>query len=105
MLQTHRSPQHPKSFLRVKYQDIIRVWKAIPMNNPKQQLSHAQRKLIDSFIANAGLEYVGKRFSLSRRGKNKTRYFSCERVEFAQEISDSELLSLAQQGYLQVYAD
>lgn len=73
--------------------------------NPKKQLLPSQQKLIEIFLTNAGKEYIGKTFVLSRQGKDKIKYFSCNKIGFSLDISDSELLSLAQQGYLQIYTD
>lgn len=73
--------------------------------NPKNQLLSSQQKLIEIFLANAGKEFVGKNFILSWQGKDKIKYFSCNQIGFSLNISDTDLLLLAQQGYLQVYVN
>lgn len=72
---------------------------------PRNQLLLSQQKLVDTFLACAGKEYIGKTFLLNERGKDKIKHFSCDRVGFSLDISDSELFSLARHGYLQIHTD
>ncbi len=46
---------------------------------------------------------MGERFTFNQQGK--TKHFSCKRVGFTLDISDLELLELAQQRFLRVYAN
>jgi hypothetical protein len=75
------------------------------MQTQHQSLLDSQKRLLESFRANAGKNYVGERFGFSQQAKSKSKYFSCKGVGFAVDISDSDLLSLAQQGYISVFAD
>jgi hypothetical protein len=75
------------------------------MSDPKYQLSISQQRLIDTYLANAGTEYIGRKFTLTRRAKNNITCFTSGKVEFGLEISDIDLLTLAQLGYAQTYVN
>jgi len=73
------------------------------MNTLNQSLLSSQKKLLEMFLANAGSEYIGEKFTFSQQ--NKIKYFSCKTARFCLDISNPELLSLAQQGYLQLFTN
>lgn len=72
---------------------------------PTSQFLSSQERLVETFLASAGKEYIGKTFILGWQGKDKTKHFSCNNIGFSLNISDSELFSLAQHGYLQIHTD